>query len=230
MTDDLRLGELLREEADRYPTGPAPVDHVVRRGRVARRRRTVVAAGAVTAVVALAAVGLTDLAETRPAPPAATVTTTPRPAPSPQHQGLRTVSPYTPVDIGHGRRMALLPEGRQNYVLGDGDIGAAIEQAKDSVGDSLRPDSLSSGCSLEAGRLLYFGAFRARTPPSRIELVFDSGLHRTATALALPGNPGWGTYYAFTDASTVDTDYTVRAYGEDGEMLLEQRFEEVIGP
>ncbi|MFD7438234.1 hypothetical protein [Streptomyces sp. NPDC059861] len=230
MTDDQRLGELLRNEADTFPTSPAPVDHVVRRGRVARRRRTVVATGAVTAVVALTAVGLTDLARTRPTPPTSTATATPRPAPSPEHRGPRTVSPYTPVDIGHGHRMALLPEGRQNFVVSNGDISAAIEQARDSIGDSLGPDSLSSGLEVGDGPPLYFGAFRARTPPTWIELVFDSGLRRTAPALTLPGDTGWGTYYAFTDASTVDTDYTVRVYGKDGEVLLAQRFEEVAGP
>ncbi|GGT04351.1 hypothetical protein [Streptomyces chromofuscus] len=230
MTDDQRLAELFRHEADTFPIGPAPVDDVVRRGRVARRRRTAVAIGAITTVVALAAVGMTDLARTPSTPPSSRVTTTPRPAPSPAHQGPRPVSPYEAVDIGHGHRMALLPLGRQNFVVGTGDIGAAIEAAEKALGDNLRPDSLSSGISIDGRTPLYFGAFRTDMVPSRIELLFDSGQRQTATALTLPGDPGWGTYYAFADASTVGTDYTVRAYGQGDEVLLEQRFQDVAGP
>ncbi|MGX1274346.1 hypothetical protein [Streptomyces phaeoluteigriseus] len=237
MTDDLRLGELLRHEADRFPTGPAPVDAVLRAGRVARRRRTAVAAGVVTAVIGLVAtLGLTGLTGvTGPATASRSATSPPStgvpgPVPSGDGRGPRIVSPYEAVDIGHGHRMALLPDGRQNYVVGTGDIGAAVERAKKSLGDNIRPDSASSGRSADGQDVLFFGAFRAETLPSRIELRFDSGQRRTATVLTLPGRPRWGTYYVFCDASTADTGYTLTAYTEDGEVLLEQRFADVASP
>ncbi|MGW7127502.1 hypothetical protein ACWGIA_03980 [Streptomyces bobili] len=235
MTDDLRLGELLRHEADMFPTGPAPVDEVLRRGRVARRRRrTAVAAGGVTAAIGLVtALGLTDLARTGTTSPPATSrpsTALPSPAPSAEHQDPRTVPPYEAVDIGHGHSMALLPDGRQNYVVGTGDVTAAVERAKESLGDNIRPDSFSSGTSVDGPNILYFGAFRAKTLPARIQLRFDSGRAETATVLTLPGHPQWGTYYVFRDASTVDTDYTITAYARDGEVLFQQRFDDVAAP
>ncbi|MEU0338426.1 hypothetical protein ABZ092_05400 [Streptomyces bobili] len=234
MTDDLRLGELLRHEADTFPTGPAPVEEVLRRGRVARRRRTAVAVGGITAAIGLAAtLGLTDLARTGTTSPPATSrpsTALPSPAPSGEHQGLRTVSPYEAVGIGHGHRMALLPDGRQNYVVGTGDITAAVERARKSLGDNIRPDSFSSGTSADGPNILYFGAFRAKTLPARIQLRFDSGRRETATVLTLPGHPQWGAYYVFCDASTADTDYTITAYARDGAVLFQQRFDDVAAP
>ncbi|OQD53078.1 hypothetical protein BM536_034345 [Streptomyces phaeoluteigriseus] len=228
MTDDLRLGELLRHEADTFPTGPAPVDEVLRRGRFARRRRTALAAGVVTAVIGLVAtLGLTDLARrATPSPPATPPPSTapPSPVPSTKDEGARTVSPYEAVDIGHGHRMALLPDGRQNYVVGTGDISAAVERAKKALGDNIRPDSLSSGRSVDGQHILYFGAFRAKTLPSRIQLRLDSGRRWAATVLTLPGHPQWGAYYVFRDASTADTGYTITAYTRDGAVLLEQHF------
>ncbi|MET9505567.1 hypothetical protein ABZY42_28240 [Streptomyces sp. NPDC006622] len=234
MTDDARLGELLRREADTFPTSSAPVDAVLRRGRSARRRRTAAAVGAVVAVTAwAAAVGLTDLARPAPTTPPATApvsTTPPGPVPSAEHPGPRTVSPYEVVGIGHGHSMALLPDGRQNFVVGAGDIAAAVERAKGSLGDNILPETLSSGRSGTGENVLYFGAFRAKTVPSRIELRFDSGRRHTAEALTLPGHPGWGTYYVFCDASTADTGYTVTASTQDGEVLIGQHFDGTASP
>ncbi|MGV9559064.1 hypothetical protein [Streptomyces sp. NPDC003522] len=230
MTDDLRLGALLRQEADAFPTGPAPVDEVLRAGHVARRRRTAavaaVAVGAVTATVVV--LGLTGPARTATGLPPATAppaTGSPRPVPSAAPQGPRTVAPYEAVDIGHGHRMALLPDGRQNYVVGTGDISAQVERAKSVVGDNLRPDSLSSGSSVEGADVLYSGAFRAGTPPSAIELRLDSGRRHTATVLTLRGRPQWGAYAVLGDASTADTGYTVTAYARDGGVLIQQHFD-----
>lgn len=230
MTDDLRLGGLLRHEADTFPTGPAPVDEVLRRGRAARRRRTAtLAVGVITAVTAAAAVlGPTGPARTATTTPPATAppsTGSPRPVPSAAHRGPWTVAPYEAVDIGRGHRMALLPDGRENYVVGTGDISAAVERAKESHGDNIRPDSLSSDRSVDGSDVLYSGAFRTTTLPSRIELRFDSGRRHTATVLTLRGRPQWGAYAVFGDASTADTGYTVTAYARDGSVLLEQHFD-----
>ncbi|MEV5488483.1 hypothetical protein AB0L47_10795 [Streptomyces bobili] len=42
-----------------------------------------------------------------------------------------------------------LPDGRQNHVVGAGDITAAVERANESLGDNIRPDSFSSGTSVD---------------------------------------------------------------------------------
>ncbi|MEV7858004.1 hypothetical protein AB0O86_03905 [Streptomyces hirsutus] len=233
MTHDKRLGELLHDEADAFPVGPAPVDDVLHRGRRgARRRRTAAAAGAITAVTALLAFGaahLTPTAAPAPAPPATAPPHPPAPeksphptAPEKSWRPPRTVDPYEPVPIGHGFSTALLPDGRQNSVVGVGDIAESVEQARNHTGDNIRPDSLSFGTHVVDDHVLFHGAFRADTPPAGIDIALDSGARHTATLLSLPGDPGWGTYYAFGDASAVDTGVTVTAYAEDGGVLFEQ--------
>ncbi|MHC3449926.1 MULTISPECIES: hypothetical protein [Streptomyces] len=234
MTHDKRLGELLREEADAFPVGPAPVDDVLHRGRRgARRRRRATAAGAVTTVTALLAFGAAHLTPAvtsapavtpAPAPPATAV---PHPtAPEESWPPPRTVDPYEPVPIGHGLSAALLPDGRQNHVVGPGDIGASVEQAREHLGDGIRPDTFSSGTyAAEDDHVLFYGAFRTDTPPAGIGIALDSGPRHTAMVLNLPGDPGWGTYHAFGDTSAAaDTGFTVTAYAEDGGVLFEQRF------
>ncbi|MFI8307578.1 hypothetical protein ACIF80_30020 [Streptomyces sp. NPDC085927] len=227
MTHDKRLGELLRDEADAFPVGPAPVDDVLCRGRRrARRRRTAAAAGAITTVTALLAFGAAHLTPTVTPAPAPPATAPPHPtAPEKSWRPPRTVNPYEPVPIGHGLSTALLPDGRQNFVVGAGDIGESVEQAQKHLGDSIRPDSFSSGTYAVGDHVLFHGAFRTDIPPAGIDIAPDSGPRRTATVLSLPGDPGWGTYYAFGDTSTADTGFTVTAYAEDGGVLFEQRFD-----
>ncbi|UYQ62194.1 hypothetical protein [Streptomyces peucetius] len=222
--DDMRLREALRREADTVPHGPAPVEEVLCRGRTARRRRTAGLAGTATAAAALlafAAVGGPSPAR-EPAPPATAPPATVLPAPDPP--AVSTVRPYRPVPLGHGHSMALLPDGRQNYVVGTGDIRASVEQARQYAGDSIRPNSLSSGLSTGAGHPLFQGAFRADSVPARMEVRLDSGERLPAPVLRLPGPVDWGAYYAFGDASHGIEGWTVTAYAADGSVLLEQRF------
>ncbi|MER7051367.1 MULTISPECIES: hypothetical protein [unclassified Streptomyces] len=238
MNDDReRLGELLREEADRIPVGAAPVDDVLRRGRrsARRRRRAAVAAvstalTAVTAVTALLVLGPATSSTPAPATPAPPATAPPRPTPSQEQPAPRTVRPYRSVEIGHGLSMALLPDGRQNYVVGPGDISGSVEQAKHGVGDDIRPDTLSSGKSVDDTYVLYHGAFRMAAPPARITVGPESGPRRTAAVLRLPDDPGWGTYYAFGDVATADAGFTVTAYDANGDVLFEQHHGSVTAP
>ncbi|CAM5227463.1 hypothetical protein SHIRM173S_09919 [Streptomyces hirsutus] len=136
--------------------------------------------------------------------------------------GPRVVRPYQPVEIGQGARMGLLPEGRQNYVVAWENYAESVERAKGYAGDSIRPDSLSGGLHTEGDDALYTGAFRTETVPARITLRIDGGAEAEAGMLSLPGDPGWGTYYAFGDASAAGTGVTV-GDAEDGGVLFEQR-------
>ncbi|WP_331450632.1 hypothetical protein [Streptomyces prasinus] len=138
--------------------------------------------------------------------------------------GPRVVRPYQPVEIGRDAKMGLLPEGRQNYVVAREDYAGSVERAKGYAGDSIRPESLSGGLHTEGDDALYTGAFRTGTVPARVTLRIDGGAEVEAGMLRLPGDPGWGTYHAFGDASAADTGFTVTAYAEDGGVLFEQRF------
>ncbi|MEW2635563.1 hypothetical protein AB0903_28990 [Streptomyces sp. NPDC048389] len=228
--DDMRLRDALRREADTVPHGFAPVEAVLRRGRTARRRRTAALAGTATAVAALLTLGTLGGPSSAqdPAPPASAAPDTAPPAPAPLPE-VRVVRPYEPVPIGHGFSMALLPEGRQNFVVGTGDIGASVEQSRQYVGDSIRPNSLSSGLSSGDGPPLLCGAFRSDTVPARVEVRLDSGERLAAAALRLPGAGDWGAYYAFGDAGHDVGGWTVTAYAGDGSVLVEQHFEGMGG-
>lgn len=226
----MRLRDALRREADTVPHGPAPVDDVLRRGRTAHRRRTAALAGTATAVAALLTLGTLGGPSSAqdPAPPATAAPDTVPPAPVPPPE-VRTVRPYEPVPLGHGFSMALLPDGRQNFVVGTGDIGASVEQSRQYAGDSIRPDSLSSGLSSGDGPPLFYGAFRTDTVPARVEVRLDSGERLPTRALRLPGAEDWGTYYAFGDADHDIEGWTVTAYAGDGSVLAEQHFEGMGG-
>jgi hypothetical protein len=120
--------------------------------------------------------------------------------------------------------MALLPDGRQNYVVGTGDVRACVEQQRQYTGDSIRPNSVSSGLSSGDGRPLLYGAVRTDTVPVRVEVRLESGERLPAAVLRLPGTVDWGTYYAFGDAEHDVDGWTVTAYGGNGSVLVEQHF------
>ncbi|MEU2979935.1 hypothetical protein [Streptomyces hirsutus] len=126
------------------------------------------------------------------------------------------------MEIGQGARTGLLPEGRQNYVVARENYAESVERAKGCAGDSIRPDSLGGGPHTEGDDAPYTGAFRTETVPACITLRIDGGAAVEAGMLRLPGDPGWGTYYAFGDASAADTGVTVTAYAGDGGVLFEQ--------
>ncbi|MFE7382449.1 hypothetical protein ACFU9F_19000 [Streptomyces zhihengii] len=226
---DIRpLRDALRREADTVSGGPAPVDAVLLRGRAARRRRNAALAGAAAAVVAVLAVvplaGREAALVPVPVPPATVAPVTPRPEP------VRTVAPYETVDIGHGRTMALLPDGEQNHVAGHGDIRDEVDAARDLAGENIRPDSLSGGRDLDPGRpVMFSGVFRTGEVPAAVEVRIDSGERLRAGMLRLPGDPDWGTYYAFGPEAAGNQNWTVTAYAADGRVLVETRFDQASG-
>lgn len=62
---------------------------------------------------------------------------------------------------------------------------------------------------------LYYGTKKA----GRVELTAADGRKTPATLLELPGRPGWGVWYAHTDASGGGA--AVALYGRDGRLLAE---------
>lgn len=135
---------------------------------------------------------------------------------------LREVEPYEPVEITEDAWMGLLPEGEQNYVVSPpAAFEENIEAAQGYPGTRLRPDSISSGHAVRDGRVEYVhGAWRFAEPPARVEVRLPGGRH-AAELVTLPGRPGWGAYHldvAALDAPG-DEEFTVTAYGPDGEVL-----------
>ncbi|MQS36234.1 hypothetical protein [Streptomyces katsurahamanus] len=215
----------LRREADASPVGWPPIEEVVRRGRRARRRRAATTTGAVVAA-ALAVVGygaVPELSRARPiAPPATSV---PGPAPtmlSPSH--VRTVEPDRAFGIGREVRVALMSSGRQSFVVGAEEIesGIAARTGRDDVGENIGANSVSTGYSPQWG--LVSGAFRTDAVPRRIEVRALGGRSYTAALLRLPGDPGWGVYYAFVDLGPRAV-YEVAAYASDGRVQARARYE-----
>ncbi|MFE7649852.1 hypothetical protein [Streptomyces phaeoluteigriseus] len=140
--------------------------------------------------------------------------------------GPRVVRPYEPVEIGQGAKMGLLPEGRQNYVVAWDDYEEAVEQARTLTGDSIRTNSISGGMGVDGDDVLFTGAFRTDTVPTRITLRIGAGAEVEAGMLRLPGTPGWGTYYYdAAGAGRPQETVEVTAYDADGSVLADLAYE-----
>jgi hypothetical protein len=123
--------------------------------------------------------------------------------------------------------MALLPLGRQNYVLAPEDCFAgALRDALRYRGDRLAPDSISVNVfatlddrSVPAPGVLLGGAWRTASgaAPSRIT-VRTGGREHAAAMLRLPGRPAWGTYYLALDEGSLG-NMAVTAYDRAGSVL-----------
>ncbi|WP_340563163.1 hypothetical protein [Streptomyces sp. GSL17-111] len=210
------LAAALRREAHEAPTGPAPVEAVVRAGRARRARRRAAAGAAVLAVLAVPALLSAWPVSPSPARPAPAASAPSPPAPVPR---LHTVTPYEPVPVAGDLRLALLPEGRQNYVLTSPEsFAASLESSRsDRMGTSIRPRSISGGHASSAadGIQRAHGAWRLPEPPDRIELT-AGGRTVEADLYTLPGEPGWGVYVVDTRSLPRFTSYTVIAYDAKG--------------
>ncbi|MGW4030515.1 hypothetical protein ACWEFL_14540 [Streptomyces sp. NPDC004838] len=137
----------------------------------------------------------------------------------------RVVKADQPVGIGRdGARMALLVEGRQNYVVAydDASFAESLKQAKAPgyVGDSIRRNSLSAGVATEGKDVLFTGAWRTDTTPERLTIKVGTGPERSAAMLRLPGKPGWGTYYLDAAGSgPLTKSVRITAYSAHGKVL-----------
>ncbi|MBW1598278.1 hypothetical protein [Streptomyces sp. JJ38] len=213
------LSAALRREADALPTGPAPVEAVVRAGRSRRRTRRAVVLGSAAAVTLLAALpllpGTADPGRVEPAVPS--------PAPAdPSGTGPRTVEPYAPVTVAPGLRLGLLPGGRQTYVLAEAEgFREAVEHAREQgLGENIGPRSISSGhLAIEGtGIERIEGVWRLPGQPLRIVVTAGGEEHR-AELFTLPGEPGWGVYFLDTTTLPPFDSYTVTAYDADGKVF-----------
>ncbi|MCZ7416362.1 MULTISPECIES: hypothetical protein [unclassified Streptomyces] len=216
---EAELSAALRREADALPTGPAPVDAVVRAGRSRRRTRRAVVLGSAAAVAVLAALPLLPGA----ADPGRVEPAVPSPAPAdPSGTGPRTVEPYAPVTVAPGLRLGLLPGGRQTYVLAEPEgFREAVEHAREQgLGENIRPRSISAGYLAMAGTGVerVEGAWRLPEPPRRI-VVTVAGKEYPAELFTLPGDPGWGVYFLDTTALPRFDTFTVTAYDAEGEVF-----------
>ncbi|WP_049568454.1 hypothetical protein [Streptomyces sp. SBT349] len=227
--------EELRRAAGTLVVGSAPVEEMIRRGRALRARRRLATAVAGTAGV-LAAVLAACLAwlptgagsagtggPDDPAPPAAT-----REAPSPHGDDSGApveARPYEPVPINDETVLGLLPEGDENYVVtSPASFAEDIEAAKGYPGSNIRPGSISSGYSEDAGAVvLVEGAWRLDATPSRIEIAPEGqDVTYPATVVTLAGETGWGVYYLDAGRHPEFTfAFRVIAYDTNGEVLAE---------
>ncbi|MFD5316800.1 hypothetical protein [Streptomyces sp. NPDC127098] len=141
--------------------------------------------------------------------------------------GVLEVAPYEAVEIDDQHLMALLPEGRQNYVVSHPDyFTESLEQARQQVGAGIRPDSISVGTQRVDGEtILVHGAWRLDERPSEIVIVPEGveGWGYVAQPVTLEGDPGWGAYYASADTFGGDLpeSFTVVAYDQDHEPFDE---------
>ncbi|MET7618115.1 hypothetical protein [Streptomyces sp. NPDC005408] len=175
-------------------------------------------AGTAIAVDRASAPGRTGAATTGPHRPAAAVN-------SPSSAGPRVVQPYQPVEIGRGAKMGLLPEGRQNFVVGYEDFERAVEQAKGYPGSSIRPNSISGGIGSDGDNIQFTGAYRTDTVPARMTLRLGKGAETEVSMLRLPGKPGWGTYYLDLPGSGPWREpVKVTAYDGNGKVLASLAF------
>ncbi|MDT9681580.1 hypothetical protein RND61_05745 [Streptomyces sp. TRM76323] len=202
-----KLRAVFAEAAHDITPAPVPLAAIERAGRARRRRRTTaLTTGCALTVTAMTLALLHTLAPSGPpsvaSPPALEkganrpVGPSPSPSPStsPSAKPPRVVAPGERVDAGGGWKVWLTrngkywagPDGYENFrSVTDGNINLSQPGiSHQSTGDD--KGVFHSG--------LYYGTKNA----ARLELTDTAGRRTTATLLELPGEPGWGVWYATT--------------------------------
>ncbi|MFB4196120.1 hypothetical protein [Streptomyces carpaticus] len=230
--EKLRRAAEVEAGAGTAEPGPVPVDDLIRRGRALRFRRRAAVVGGAGAVGVLAVVlaagplwwplGGAPVADR--VPPSATGGASPTPPAADGTGGAPVeVEPYERVVVNDALVLALLPEGRQNFLLSAPEhFEENLAIAESLEGDSIRPESVSAGYDFGTDPLVY-GAWRLEGVPSRIVVVPEKGDEAyPATLVMLTGEPGWGVYYL--DAASFPSlaaGFRVIAYDADGEVFAD---------
>lgn len=216
------LSDALRREAYDVTPGVAPIDAVLRQGRVRRRRRGTTAACAVVVAVALPLTIVAWPHTPLASPPTESApASSPHPSPSatPTESEVRVLEPSESVEVAPGWRLGLLSEGPQRYVVAqDRAPGAIAEELHGTdVGSSGRRDDFS--VNLGATKPFVSGVWRHTQPPRRMTLTTQSGREYVADLFTLPGDPGWGVY-TFRDAGVGPQDtFTIAAHDSRGRVF-----------
>ncbi|MFV2120213.1 hypothetical protein ACE14D_17935, partial [Streptomyces sp. Act-28] len=186
------------------------------------RTKKYAAAAAVAAVLAGVPTGAYAAAERDTAPPS---TATAAPAPQEQQQkqerarshaqeqerarthaqererartsGIRLVRPGERVDAGRGYTLWLTPDGK-HWSGPDGFEN--FRSVVDGNIDRSRP-GISHQSEGDGSGVFHSGVYYGTEDAARVELVAADGTRTPASLVELPGEPGWGAWYAHTPPS-----------------------------
>ncbi|MEU8980284.1 hypothetical protein ACFVXW_32265 [Streptomyces sp. NPDC058251] len=233
-----RLREVFAEAAYDVTPSAVPLAAIEREGRRRGRRRTTAVLGAACGalLVPLAVVVLRDGAPAAPSepsdrvkPPAAsTGTASPSPSPSPSGR-VRVVTPGERVQVAPGTKIWLAEDGK--HWLEPGAPEAQFRSVTDGNLDLSAPGVGLQESGQQDGTSFLSGIFHGPGKPARVEVRTRAG-NLNGTALTLPGNPGWGVWYALVKVphsaapGTTSTSVTrkVTVYDAAGGVLASQEF------
>ncbi|MFI6108346.1 hypothetical protein [Streptomyces sp. NPDC051310] len=220
-----RLRGAFADAADGITPGPVPLAAVVRAGRARVRRRAAGLAVCCGLLVASLALVLHPLlapegegSVVTPASPTAS------PSPAPSRPRTPSTSPAPPRVVAAGERVKaapgvelwLTPEGK-HWSTGDG--GENFRSVVDGNLDMAQP-GLSHQTEGSTDGLFHSGVYYGTRAAGRVVLTDAAGRTTTADLVKLPGEPGWGAWYATTPAAA-GTGHGVTLYDRHGKALAD---------
>ncbi|MEU1265385.1 hypothetical protein ABZ473_25625 [Streptomyces cellulosae] len=198
--DTGRLREALAAAAYDVTPSRVPLAAVERRGRLLRRRRrtTVLGGGCAVLLAPLAFVTLHDDLDHRATRPATTVSASPQPSASPSAPAPtpRIVEPGERVTVAPGFVLWLTEEGK-HWTTPENPVPEFRSVTTDNIDRNSPGVTVQSESSPTRAYLsgLYYGG---EGTASVVEVASKDGPVRGGL-LELPGNPGWGVWYAVAD-------------------------------
>ncbi|MEW2166992.1 hypothetical protein AB0912_28930 [Streptomyces sp. NPDC007084] len=197
-----RLREVFAGAALDVTPSAVPLGAIERAGRsrLRRRRAAVLGVACGALLVPFAVAGLRD--GTEPAPgtsvrPSPTRSASPTPTPAataPEAPPVRTVAPGERVRVAPGIRIWLTPQGKH---WSEPEQPDQFRSVVDGNLDMAAPGLTMQSSGKSGGQWFLSGIFHGPGTPARAEITTTGG-PVTATVLTLPGNPGWGVWYAVT--------------------------------
>ncbi|MCX5212887.1 hypothetical protein OG689_27045 [Kitasatospora sp. NBC_00240] len=211
------LASALRQAADTMPVGTAPVDAVLRSGRVMRRRRrTVRTVLSVAVLVPLCgAAGLLLGPTARDAGQAAPVSSAPA---LPAASAASALGPAVavravgqPYDIGGGRELTLTAQGAEiSAPVTGGGTPWSIRA------DQVPPGEITVAVLGDGPSALAVGLYRGAGPAARVTVTLG-GRSVDAQVVVLAGEPGWCAFVAGGAGNGMTP--TVTVFTADGGVL-----------